>query len=173
VLFVDPLSLRDSEPMLRLARAHRIPIVADIEAEHADTSRPVTPMIDHMVVPLSAARVLSGCETPETAARALAANRRAAVVTLGEQGCWYAAGPKAERVRHLPAFRVEARNTTGCGDVFHGAYALGVARGWPLERCVAFAAAAAAVRAEGSASAGAVTRASRVRELLRNRRTME
>jgi sulfofructose kinase len=65
-------------------------------------------------------------------------------VTLGATGSlWWESG----RARHLPAPRVQARDTTGCGDVFHGAYALAVAEGAPRGHAARFATAAAALKA--------------------------
>ncbi len=37
-------------------------------------------------------------------------------------------------------------DTTGCGDVYHGAFALGVARGWELARIMQVASATAALK---------------------------
>jgi sulfofructose kinase len=51
-----------------------------------------------------------------------------------------------ERVRHLPAFAVEVVDTLGAGDVLHGAFALGLARGEPIEDALGFACAAAALK---------------------------
>jgi sulfofructose kinase len=67
------------------------------------------------------------------------------VVTAGEQGCWYAErdGP----VRHFPAYRVQVVDTTGCGDVFHGAYAACIARGESVERAIQVATATAGIKA--------------------------
>ena len=48
---------------------------------------------------------------------------------------------------HIAAYAVDAIDTTGCGDVFHGAYASGLARGLELEGRVRFATAAAAIKA--------------------------
>ena len=66
-------------------------------------------------------------------------------------------GPAAERLSRaasclggivaVPAFPVPVRDTTGCGDVFHGAYALGLAEGMPPLDAARFAAAAAALKA--------------------------
>jgi sulfofructose kinase len=51
------------------------------------------------------------------------------VVTLGEQGLIYEVEGEC---RHLLAYPAEARDTTGAGDVFHGAYAYGVLGGLPF-----------------------------------------
>jgi len=50
-------------------------------------------------------------------------------------------------VRHFPAFRVDAFDTNGCGDTFHGAFALAVARKLAIEEAVTFASASAALKA--------------------------
>ena len=64
-------------------------------------------------------------------------------ITLGAEGCWYSigAGPM-----HQPAFSVQAVDTTGAGDTFHGAIAYGLARGWEVPRTVEFASAVAALK---------------------------
>ena len=50
-------------------------------------------------------------------------------------------------VQHYPAFKVKAIDTTGCGDVFHGAYAVALARGQDLTERIRFASATAALKA--------------------------
>jgi sulfofructose kinase len=51
---------------------------------------------------------------------------------------------------HQPAFTAEPLvDTTGCGDVYHGAFLHGWLCGWPLERCAAYASRLAARNAEG------------------------
>lgn len=74
-------------------------------------------------------------------------------VTLGAGGVRHAGG-------HQPAFQVAARDTTGAGDVFHGAFALALAEGQDPERALRFASAAAALRCEtgGLPDRRAVTR---------------
>jgi sulfofructose kinase len=66
-------------------------------------------------------------------------------VTAGERGCWYAEydGP----VQHFPAFQVEVVDTTGCGDVFHGAYIASLAQGESIGRAIQVASASAALKA--------------------------
>jgi len=45
----------------------------------------------------------------------------------------------------VPGFAVSAVDTTGAGDVFRGGFIHGVLSGWPLERTLRFANAAAAI----------------------------
>ena len=68
---------------------------------------------------------------------------RVVVVTEGEHGCW-CAGPDGDL--YVPAFQVQPVDTTGAGDVFHGAFALAHARDWDLRRALRFAAAVAALK---------------------------
>ena len=50
------------------------------------------------------------------------------------------------RPRRLAAFPIEAVDTLGAGDTFHGAFALALAEGCDLNRAMRFAAAAAALK---------------------------
>ncbi len=62
--------------------------------------------------------------------------------------------------RHLAACPVQAVDTLGAGDVFHGALALAVAEGQAMDRAVAFANAAAAIKVTRfGGRAGSPTRA--------------
>jgi len=47
---------------------------------------------------------------------------------------------------HTPAFPVDAVDTTGAGDVFHGAYLVGLVKGWDPHRTALFASAVAAIK---------------------------
>ena len=64
-------------------------------------------------------------------------------VTLGECGSltWHRG-----RLIRQPAFPVEVADTTGAGDVFHGAYVFGLLRGWRMEDVLVFASAVAALK---------------------------
>ena len=82
------------------------------------------------------------------------------VITDGDQGCWTLAADDLAQVAHQPAFQVDVIDTTGCGDVFHGAYAAGLVRGLGVAERVRLAAAAAALKAtRPGGQAGAPTQA--------------
>jgi sulfofructose kinase len=72
-------------------------------------------------------------------------DRACCVVTAGERGCWYA--ERDGEVHHFPAYQVEVVDTTGCGDVFHGAYAASIARGEPVPTAIRIATATAGLKA--------------------------
>jgi len=68
---------------------------------------------------------------------------RAVTITLGKKG---SVTLYEGRVFRQKACKVEAVDTTGAGDVFHGAYAYGVLQGWDIEKTVEFASAVAAMK---------------------------
>jgi sugar/nucleoside kinase (ribokinase family) len=109
----------------------------------------LAPRVEFLVPSERFARAMTGeadLESEEGCRRCLEAlgrlNGREVVVTLGERGVLYL---EEGRFRRLPAFPVRAVDTTGAGDIFHGAFAYGILRGWPLPRTVRFAAMAAAL----------------------------
>lgn len=69
-----------------------------------------------------------------------------AVVTCGAEGS-IAIGP--DEIVESPGFEVRVVDTTGAGDVFHGAYLYGHLMGWDFERTLRFANAAAAIMCTG------------------------
>jgi sugar/nucleoside kinase (ribokinase family) len=89
-------------------------------------------------------------------------------VTLGAEGCWYSAG---EGPVHQPAFSVEAVDTTGAGDTFHGAIAYGFARGWKVPRTVEFASAVAALKCRALGGRPGIPRLEEALDFLRSQRS--
>lgn len=91
----------------------------------------------------------SGCsDLDEMAAALLKTPAKLLVITEGTRGShvWTPDG----RHFHQPAFIAEPLiDTTGCGDVFHGAFLHGWLSQWPLERCAEHASRLAAKNAQG------------------------
>ncbi len=84
----------------------------------------------------------TGTASPEAALDRLNPPGRCVVVTLGEKGVLWKRDGKKGRV---PAFPVRAVDTTGAGDVFHGAFAGSLAVGNSWDGMLAYACAAAAL----------------------------
>jgi sugar/nucleoside kinase (ribokinase family) len=133
----------------RVARDAGVPVVADLERADSPRFEELLALVNHLVVSETFARRITWCASPESAIRALWSKGRSVVIlTCGATGCWYAESPPSPHF--FPAFRVEARDTAGCGDVFHGAYVSSLARGRTLIERVKFASAAAALYASAS-----------------------
>lgn len=89
---------------------------------------------------------LTGIEDLRRAlARSQRLGPRLCVATLGTGGALALDGGRS---LYQPAFRVQVRDSTGAGDVFHAGYAYGVLHGWPTADSLRFAAAAAALKCE-------------------------
>ncbi len=147
VLFIDQWGMPGNLRAARVARAAGVAVVADIEDAGSPLFGEVLDLVDHVILGESFAREITGAAGAASAARSLWRRDRAAViVTCGARGCWSLSTTNGTPVHH-PAFSVKATDTTGCGDVFHGAYAARLARGDALEARIQFAAAAAALKA--------------------------
>lgn len=101
-----------------------------------------------LVVNEGEAERLSGISVTGAASAALAADRLremgppTVVVTLGPAGAWVSS---AEARGAVAPFKVEAVDSTGAGDTFCGALAVGLAEGRTLTDALRFASAAAAL----------------------------
>jgi len=91
------------------------------------------------------------------------------VVTCGSEGCWYL-GEGMEEPVHQPAYRVPVVDTTGCGDVFHGAYAAALARGLSLPERIRVASATAALKAMHYGGQAGIPGWETVTEFIRSRK---
>jgi ribokinase len=88
-----------------------------------------------------------------TAQALLAAGPATVIVTRGDQGCSVF---DADGDRSWPAVPCDVVDTTGAGDSFSAAVALGVGSGWPIERTIALALAVAARAVSAPGARGAV-----------------
>jgi sulfofructose kinase len=146
VLFVDWTVVESGIQAAELAHRHAIPVVADIEPNTHPHLDELVRQADHLIVGVEMAGQLTHETDPARAVLVLASDGRAcSVVTDGKRGCWYAerGGP----VEHVPALDVEVVDTTGCGDVFHGAYAACLARGESTAQAMRVATIAAGIKA--------------------------
>jgi sugar/nucleoside kinase (ribokinase family) len=170
VLFIDYFGIAGNLRAARIARSAGVPIVSDLERTQLPRMKSLIALIDHPVFSCRAAGELTGESRPERAAARIWNDLRAAVVvTCGEKGAWFVSSDY-RTPQHVPAFSVNAIDTTGCGDVFHGAYAAALASGMAVEERIRFASAAAALKAtRHGGQAGTPSRAT-VERFLRNQK---
>lgn len=65
------------------------------------------------------------------------------IFTFGEKGC---CGVYEDKYFEIPAIKVDAVDTTGAGDVFHGAFDYAYLRGWNAEKCARFSTGVSAIK---------------------------
>ncbi|HHZ12638.1 MAG: carbohydrate kinase family protein [Caldicoprobacterales bacterium] len=65
------------------------------------------------------------------------------IFTFGEHGCL---GVYGDKYFEMPAFKVKVMDTTGAGDVFHGAFIYGLIQGWDVEDIARFSSAVSAIK---------------------------
>ena len=124
----------------------------------------ILPYVDWVMPSLAEARHLTGHDDPAQAAQALLAlGARNCVIKLGAQGALLAAGGA---VRTIPAFQVKVVDTSSCGDAFCAGFVAGLSRGWPPEGSCRFAAATAALVAQGLGSLGKLESSAQVEAAL-------
>lgn len=142
VILTDGLMAEASLAAAREARAAGVPVVVDagsLREGMLDLARES----DYFLASQTFACAFMGDAAVEAVCRRLAGlGPKVAGVTLGERG--YAALVDGRYIER-PAYPVEAVDTTGCGDVFHGGFVYGLVKGWEVERCLDFGAWAAAM----------------------------
>ncbi len=147
VLLLDHHDITGAIRAAKIARAAGTAVIGDFERDDSPGFSELLALVDHLILSERFARELTGASSPDKAAEWLWKPERAAVVvTCGALGCWFVA-PEMSAPGHLPARVVKAVDTTGCGDVFHGAYAAALLAGMELRARLRFASVAAALKA--------------------------
>jgi sugar/nucleoside kinase (ribokinase family) len=135
------------------ARAAGVPVVADVDAGGAGVLD-LLASVDFPLVSRSFAETLGQDGKVRSGLRRLLdLGARLAVATLGDRGC-LAVGRDGET--RCPAFPIDARDTTGAGDVFHAAFCFGLLDGRRGEALLHTANAAAALSCRGFGAQGAL-----------------
>jgi sugar/nucleoside kinase (ribokinase family) len=149
---IDP---RQRERFLAAAKSAGAIVTCDLIAPAPDAAEELTqiaPMIDCFMPSLAEARLLTGCDAAgDCAAALLAFGIPVVMVKLGAAGTLVA---DAAGMRVAPAFQVEVVDTTSCGDAFCAGYVAALARGFGMDERVRFAAATAALVAQGLGTLG-------------------
>lgn len=126
-----------------LARQQGIPAVLDGDVTPQDIAELVA-LSDHAAFSAPGLTRLTGTEDIHLSLKkAQTLTNGHVYVTQGSQGCYWL---ENQQLQHQPGFSVDVVDTTGAGDVFHGALALAIAQNNATADAVRFASAVAALK---------------------------
>jgi sulfofructose kinase len=148
----------------QIARRHNIPVVVDVDTIYHGFDQ-VLPNIDYLVASSEFPSNWTGDRDPFVALETLQ-NRygmRVAAMTLGAHG---ALARIEGRFFYSPAYVVNCIDTTGAGDVFHGAFCYAVLQGMPMREVLDFSNAMAALNCTALGARGGICGVEDVRTLM-------
>ena len=148
----------------RAAQARKIPIVIDLDlATKPDAA--LLKLGSHVISSAEALHGTTGLADHGDSLRLLARHLPAFLaVTDGPNGVyWLDDGV----LKHVPAFKVEAVDSLGAGDAFHGAFTLALAEGRSLLEAMRFASATAALKCTHFGGAAGAPYRAEVAQLLK------
>jgi len=144
-------------PICVAARRRNIPVVIDGDRPTVEDD-PLFKLATHLIFSSECLRATTGVADLADGLAHMARRTDAFLaVSNGPDDILFVEGGK---LRHLPVFKIEAVDTLGAGDVFHGGFALALAEGKGEVEAMRFGAAAAGIKCSRiGGSAGAPTRA--------------
>lgn len=144
VVLADNRWIEGATVVLQAAAERGLPRVLDIDSAGSKDSLGFVSLGTHAIYSDPGLAALYGGSDQETRLRKALEHTDFVAVTRGADGVDWMQSDGV--LRHLPAYSVDAVETVGAGDVFHGAFALELADGAGEERALRFAAAAAALK---------------------------
>ncbi|GAK53223.1 PfkB domain protein [Candidatus Moduliflexus flocculans] len=144
-LHLDGYWFRSALRAAQQAKAHGVTVTLDPSTRllHADAEE-LFYCVDYFMPGIAFVEQFMAEREPFRAAKTLLKyGGKAVILTNGAEGV-YVCAPDDEF--HIPAFRVPVVDTTGAGDVFHGAFVAGLQKGYALRQAVTFASAVAALK---------------------------
>jgi sulfofructose kinase len=164
LLHIDGHDTAAVERAARIAREHAIPVTVDVDTIYAGFEH-VLPLVDYLIASSEFPRRWTGIDDPFQALEAIQekSGMRVAAMTLGAHGAL--ARAEGEFI-YSPAFVVNCIDTTGAGDVFHGAFCYAVLQQMPLPGALEFANAMAALNCTSYGARGGIATAAQALDLM-------
>lgn len=135
-----------ADAALDFAERAKIPCLVNFDRIPEISGEMFLSRASHVVLDRQALIDVTGETTPSAGLRQASSMGGAwLAVTAGSDGVYWLDGRK---LHHLPAYEIEAVDTLGASDVFHGALALALAENRPIPESIRFAAAAAAIKCQ-------------------------
>jgi sulfofructose kinase len=166
LLHIDGHDTAAVEHAARIARGANIPVTVDVDTIYAGFDR-VLPLVDYLIASSEFPARWTGIEDPCAALNAIQqkSGMRVAAMTLGAHG---ALAFVEGRFHYSPAFVVNCVDTTGAGDVFHGAFCYAVLQQMPIADALEFSNAMAALNCTALGARGRVSSADEVRMFMQS-----
>jgi sulfofructose kinase len=137
-----------------IARSHGIPVTVDVDTIYHGFDR-VLPNVDYLVASSEFPTAWTGETDPFKALETIQNQYgiRVAAMTLGAHG---ALARENGKFHYSPAFVVNCVDTTGAGDVFHGAFCYAVLQAMPIQKALDFSNAMAALNCTALGARGGI-----------------
>ena len=147
-----------------IARRHNIPVTVDVDTIYHGFDR-VLPNVDYLIASSDFPPAWTGVNDPFRALAALQEEygMRVAAMTLGAHGSLARLDGK---FHYAPAYVVNCLDTTGAGDVFHGAFCYAVLQRMPIGEALQFSNAMAALNCTAIGARGGIRPIEDVRALM-------
>jgi sulfofructose kinase len=163
-LHVDGHDTAAATAAARWARAAGVPVVADVDNLYPGVEA-LFENLDYLIVSRDIPSRLIGEHDLRKSLPALQSRYgcRLSAATLGHDGvlAW-----NGTEFHYASAYRVEVVDTTGAGDIFHAGFIYGLLQGWPLQRQLDFACAAAALNCTAVGARGGIESVETIEKLM-------
>jgi len=147
-----------------IARRHAIPVTVDVDTIYQGFDR-VLPNVDYLLASSEFPANWTGIRDPFDALESLQSKygMKLAAMTLGAHGALARTGGQ---FLYAPAYVVNCIDTTGAGDVFHGAFCYAVLQGMTMPAALDFSNAMAAINCTAMGARGGICGVEEVRRLM-------
>ena len=164
LLHIDGHDTPAVEHAAKIARQAGLPVVVDVDTIYPGFDR-VLPHVDYLVSSSEFPERWTKQSDPFKALEIIQKEygMRVAAMTLGAHG---ALALEAGRFFYSPAYVVNCVDTTGAGDVFHGAFCYAVLQGMPMREALDFSNAMAALNCTALGARGGIASAAEARALM-------
>jgi sugar/nucleoside kinase (ribokinase family) len=164
MLHIDGHDTPAVERAASIARNHAIPVCCDVDTIYSGFDR-VLPLVDYLIASSEFPARWTGERDPFRALEMIQHEHgtRVAAMTLGADGVLARADG---RFHYAPGFVVDALDTTGAGDVFHGAFCYSVMKGMSLGDSLDFSGAMAALNCTALGARGGLATLDQIRALI-------
>ncbi|HTM47532.1 MAG TPA: PfkB family carbohydrate kinase [Bryobacteraceae bacterium] len=164
LLHIDGHDTPAVEHAARIARNAGIPVTVDVDTIYHGFDR-VLPHVDYLIASSEFPVQWTNQSDPFKALEMIQSEykMRVAAMTLGAHG---ALALENGRFVYAPAFVVNCVDTTGAGDVFHGAFCYAVLQKMPMREALDFSNAMAALNCMALGARGGIRNAAEARALM-------